>query len=56
MHNPPLTVAFFEHRGAETCAIDVTLLSIAHHVGGDRVLESGPGSLARQMNATFPVI
>ena len=50
MHDAPLTVALFQHRSTQPTAIDVTLLSITHHIGGDGVLERGPSCLAGKMN------
>ena len=50
MHYPPLTIALFENCRAQAAAIDVPLLSVLRYIGRDRVLKSGPGSLASEVN------
>ena len=50
MHNPPLTIALFENCRAQATTIDVACLAVLRYIGRDSVFESGPGSLACQMN------
>ncbi len=50
MHDAPLSVAFFQHRRSEAAAIDMTRLSVIHHICRYCVLQSCPRSITSQMN------
>ena len=50
MYNPPVAFPLFENCRAQAAAIDVALLAVLRYISRDSVFESGPGSLARQMN------